>query len=105
AIVAEGQRGRIYLPPNEEHERIAAQAQPEWIPDTELVPNSRHMTPVIYGMTTHGDLFTPRQLVALSIFSDLVGEAREKARQDAIAAGLPDDGIPLSECGRGADAY
>lgn len=105
AIVAEGKRSRIYLPPSEEHERIAADAIPEWVPDTELVPNSRHMTPVIYGMTTHGDLFTPRQLVALSIFSDLVGEAREKARQNAVTAGLPDNGVPLDECGRGATAY
>ena len=28
AIVAEGDRGRIYLPPNAEHERIAASARP-----------------------------------------------------------------------------
>ena len=31
-----------------------------------------------YGLTTYGDLFTPRQLVALTTFSDLVQEARER---------------------------
>ena len=47
-----------------------------------------------YGWTTFGDLFTPRQLVALTTFSDLVQEARERVKRDAIAAGLPDDGKP-----------
>ncbi|MEZ4542013.1 MAG: hypothetical protein R3C43_18720 [Chloroflexota bacterium] len=49
--------------------------------------------------------FSPRQLVALTTFSDLVGEAREKIEQDALAAGLPDDGVPLRDGGRGALAY
>ena len=39
-----------------------------------------------YGMTDWADLFTDRQLVALTTFSDLVGEARERIRQDAVAA-------------------
>ena len=51
------------------------------------------------------DLFTDRQLVALTTFSDLVGEARERIRLDAVAAGLPDDGVPLREGGTGATAY
>ncbi|MDW8468094.1 MAG: DUF1156 domain-containing protein [Burkholderiales bacterium] len=56
-------------------------------------------------MTTFGDLFTPRQLVALTTFSDLVGEAIERVRRDAIAAGLPDDDVPLRDGGTGARAY
>jgi putative DNA methylase len=32
------------------------------------------------------DLFTPRQLVALTTFSDLVGEAMARVKRDAIAA-------------------
>ena len=56
-------------------------------------------------MTTFADLFTDRQLVALTTFSDLVGEARERIRLDAVAAGLPDDGVPLREGGTGATAY
>jgi putative DNA methylase len=58
-----------------------------------------------YGLTTWGDLFTPRQLVALTTFSDLVQGAIEKCRQDALAAGLPDDGIGLDAGGNGALAY
>ena len=56
-------------------------------------------------MNKLADLFTDRQLVALTTFSDLVGEARERIRLDAVAAGLPDDGVPLREGGTGATAY
>jgi len=105
AIVAEGQKGRVYLAPTPEQEAIANSAQPKWKPETELIPNSRHVTPVIYGMTKHADLFTSRQLVALTTFSDLVGEAREKATQDAVTAGLLEDDVPLCEGGTGARAY
>ena len=51
------------------------------------------------------DLFTPRQLVALTTFSDLVGEAIERVRRDGVAADLPDDGQPLRDGGTGAAAY
>jgi putative DNA methylase len=56
-------------------------------------------------MTRFGDLFTPRQLVALTTFSDLVQEARERVQHDAIQAGLPDDAKPLRDGGTGATAY
>gem|GEM_PF-3738935 len=81
AIVAEGVRGRIYLAPTAEHEAIAQLAQPEWKPTQELVGKTRDQMP-LYGMQTFGDLFTPRQLVALTTFSDLVGEAIEKVKAD-----------------------
>jgi len=60
---------------------------------------------VIYGFKTFGELFTPRQLVALTTFSDLVGEARAQVFRDALAAGMPDDGRGLEAGGDGATAY
>jgi len=105
AIVAEGQGGRLYLAPTAEQEAIANSAVPQWKPDTELPKEALGFRVQNYGMTKHADLFTPRQLVALTTFSDLVAEAREKATQDAVAAGLPDDDLPLSEGGTGARAY
>jgi putative DNA methylase len=105
AVVAEAHRGREYLAPTEEHVAAAEKAAPEWGPDQELPDNTRWFSPPIFGMTTFADLFTPRQLVTLTTFSDLVGEAREKAYQDALAAGLPDDGVPLNDGGKGAQAY
>ncbi|MEI7643038.1 MAG: DUF1156 domain-containing protein [Chloroflexales bacterium] len=85
-IVAEGNRSRIYLPPSEEHEQIAASARPIWAPEAELVYNPRYLTPPNYGFDTFAKLFTQRQLVALTTFSDLVGEARERVRKDAETA-------------------
>jgi len=105
AIVAEGATGRIYLPPTNDHEKILAKAAPTWIPDLEMPKNPRWFSPPAYGLTKYGDLFTPRQLVALNTFSDLVGEARSLIEKDAIQAGLPDDGIPLRDGGTGALAY
>jgi putative DNA methylase len=105
AIVVEGQNGRVYLSPQQEHVEIANSAQPTWKPDADLPHNPRDFKTPNYGMKKISDLFTPRQLVALTTFSDLVAEAREKATQDAVAAGLADDDVPLAEGGMGARAY
>jgi len=105
AIVAEGDRGRVYLAPTPEMEAIALTAKPEWKPETPLPDDPRNFWTVQYGLTTYGDLFTPRQLVALTTFSDLVQEVRERVKTDAIAAGLPDDGQALAKVGAGATAY
>lgn len=104
AIVADGPRGRVYLPPEPEHERIALSAEPEWEPEGELPDNPRDFKTPNYGMPRFADLFTRRQLVALTTFSDLVSEAREKALEHARAAGLP-EGPPLADGGAGAEAY
>lgn len=106
AIVAEGDRGRVYLAPTAEHEAIARTAKPAWKPDLK-VPTPCHDVDRLpmYGMPTWGDAFTPRQLVALTTFSDLVGEAMGRVKADAVAAGLADDGIPLRDGGSGATAY
>jgi len=105
AIVAEGQRGRIYLSPTEKHERLAVSVQPSWTPEQELPYDPRAVWCTLYGLKTFADLFTPRQLVALTTFSDLVTEARELVLRDAVAAGLPDDGVRLADGGSGAQAY
>jgi putative DNA methylase len=105
AVVAEGARGRVYLSPTEAMEAVAATAHPTWKPELSLPDDPRNFWTLNYGLTTYGDLFTPRQLVALTTFSDLVGETRERIRQDALAAGLPDDPRGLEAGGSGVRAY
>lgn len=105
AVVAEGVRGRVYLSPTPEQVAIAESAKPEWSPEMELPNNPRDFKTPNYGLTKFGELFTPRQLVALTTFSDLVGEAIAKVKADASAAGLSDDGLGLDVGGRGATAY
>lgn len=104
AIVAEGNRSRVYLRPTAEHDALAATAKPEWEPEGELPNDPRNFWTVQYGLSTFASLFTPRQLVALTTFSDLVGEAREKALADARTAGLP-SATRLSDGGAGTEAY
>ena len=105
AIVAEGDRGRVYLAPAPEHESIVHGAEPTWMPDVEIPPDRRAMFTPLYGLTHFKHLFTDRQLVALTTFSNLVGEARERVRQDSVAASMPDDGTPLRDGGDGAKGY
>jgi putative DNA methylase len=105
AIAAEAESGRVYLSPTPEHEAIAEKAKPDWMPDLLLPDNPRDFKTPNYGMTTFGDLFTPRQLVALTTFSDLVQEAMERVKHHAITAGIPDDSKPLRDGGTGATAY
>ena len=99
AIVCEGIRGRIYLSPTQEQEHASTLGKPSWIPSTPMPNNPRWFSPPAYGMTTYGDIFTQRQLIALNTFSDLVQEARTKAIADAKATGMPDDGIGLANGG------
>lgn len=104
AIVAEGNRERVYLAPAPDHEGVAASAKPSWKPDTELMGKAAVNVP-LYGLRTHGDLFSPRQLVALTCFSNLTKETIERAHRDAIAAGLPGDDVGVEEGGTAARAY
>lgn len=104
-IVAEGTRGRIYLPPIKESEDVARSATPSWKPEIEFFQQALGFRVGNYGMSKWSDLFTPRQLVALTTFSDLVGETRKRIRQDALAAGLVDDGKGLDIGGTGITAY
>ncbi len=106
AIVAEGQRSRVYLTPKESLETLAHEAKPTWKPDTRSrgtwAGNAQGRR---YGFQTFGDYFTPRQLVTLTTLSDLLQEVRERVRCDAISTGVPDDGKGLNEGGTLATAY
>lgn len=105
AVVAEGINERIYLPADLEQLLAAQVGKPEECPDAVLPHNPRDFKTPNYGMTYFSDLFTNRQLTALTTFSELVSEAQKLAEADAITAGLPNDHIALSEGGTGARAY
>ena len=105
AIVAEGQRGRIYIAPDEVQIAAADVPMPDDYPQGKLAYYPGHLNTNVYGLDEFWKLFTNRQLTALTTFSELVGEAQKKAEADAIAAGLPDDGVGLADGGTGARAY
>ena len=105
AIVAEGKNGRVYLSPNNEHIHAADIDKPQDYPEGELAYYPGHLNTKVYGLTEFHQLFTNRQLTALTTFSALVGEAQKKAEADAVAAGMFNDHIALAEGGTGARAY
>src|SRR5262249_42805999 len=106
AIVAEGARSRIYLSPSGDHANVAASAKPEWKPDLKVTTPCHDVDRLpMYGMYTWGDAFTPRQLVALTTFSNLVSRVIGRAREDAVHAGMSTDEAGLDAGGSGAKAY
>jgi putative DNA methylase len=105
AIVVAGNRKRVYLSPSHEQEAIAFQTEPKDVPDTDLPEKALGFRVQAYGMVKWKHLFTLRQLVALTTFSDLVLEAREQVKQDALANGMGDHGLSLDAGGMGAQAY
>ena len=105
AMIAEGDRGRVYLSPTEAQEEIGLSAMPADPPETDLPKRALGFRIQEYGMTKWRDLFTSRQLVALTTLSDLVAKAMERVERDAASADLPDDGRPLRDGGAGATAY
>lgn len=105
AVVGEGKHGRIYLSPDVEQTIAADVPAPESYPSGAMPENPRWFSPPAFGMTDYSNLFTNRQLTALTTFSSLVAEAQAKAEADAVAAGVVNDHISLSAGGSGARAY
>ena len=115
AVVAEGDGGRVYLSPNDvddvpamrpDEASVVVDARSTFL--SGLTPTRAMITGGVcsaYGLTTWGSLFSPRQVIALTTFSDLVLEAREQVKRDALAVGLPDDSKALATGGSGLTAY
>lgn len=104
AVVAEGVRGRIYLAPDGAQIAAAKCERPIDVPSIGLSGKAQ-VNIHLYGLTETSDLFTNRQLTMLTTFSTLVGEAQQRAYEDAVAAGIPDEGAGLTDGGIGAFAY
>jgi putative DNA methylase len=106
AVVVEGPRGRVYLSPSSDHVDAANVQRPE-SPEIaiEIPSNTRDFRTQLYGLPTFRDLFTSRQLVALTTFSDMLAEVREQASAHARAAGFESDDRSLQAGGSGAAAY
>jgi putative DNA methylase len=104
AVAAEGDRRRLYLAPSDDQIQTASVPFPDDVPDTDLPKQALGFRVQAYGMTKHSDLFTNRQLVALSTFSDLVREAHSRVLADALASG-DKRGESLEAGGSSALAY
>ncbi|MCZ7646220.1 MAG: DUF1156 domain-containing protein [Planctomycetota bacterium] len=104
-VVAEGQRRRLYLSPTPEHEAAARKAMPKWTPEGSFIEDARAFTPFIYGLGEWRKLFTNRQLLALTTYTDLIPELIEKVQRDARESCFKNDQTPIDKEGMGAFAY
>ena len=82
AIVAEGNRKRLFASPTEAHIRAAQKAKPKWRPVGNLPKQALGFRIQAYGLTHWHQLFTERQLTVLTTFSDLLKEVKEVAMKD-----------------------
>ena len=105
AVVAEGNPGRLYCKTNE-LDAITAQVEiPKSVPKNTVALDPRNIWVTIYGLDEWWKLFTPRQLTALTTFSDLLSDAQVRVLADAVGGDLIDDGVRLCDGGSGATAY
>ncbi|MEI7988601.1 MAG: DUF1156 domain-containing protein, partial [Chloroflexota bacterium] len=89
AIVINGPSGQIFIPPNSNHSNIAKSALPNWEPETELPNKALGFRVQLYGLKSHKDLFTKRQLIALSTFSNLIDEVKEIIIRNILSVNYP----------------
>ena len=83
AVVAEGERRRLFLSPTDEHVQTALSAEPKWRPSQTITKNPK-VSALAYGTTHWHQLFTERQLITLTTFSDLTSEVRPQIIQDGV---------------------
>ena len=83
AIVAEGDRRRLYVSPTDEHIQTAISAEPAWRPTGNLPDQALSFRVQRYGFTHWHQLFTKRQLLALTTFSDLIADVCQMLKQDS----------------------
>jgi len=105
SIVGEGSNGRIYVSPSEHHKITALVDRPENYPTGELAYYPGCLNTNVYGLDDFSKLFTNRQLVALTTFSDLVKEVQQIIYKDAIEYGMLVDDLGLETDGKQAKAY
>jgi putative DNA methylase len=103
AVVAEGTKGRLYTAPG------TGATAPLEFPEVDGPKGSifdwpGRMNVVRYGLDDWSKLFAPRQLLALTTFSDLLVEVRKRIEADGISAGMRSDGVRLRDGGTGATA-
>ena len=105
AVVVAGKRGRSYVSATARDIEAANCQEPAWKPIGENPERLTGGTVFVYGLDEWWKLFTPRQLVALTTLSDLLGKVAEQVKSHASDATLPADMARLRDGGRGAPAY
>jgi putative DNA methylase len=104
AVVAESNSGRIYSSASGFVDESLPVVE-SFVPNVELPPAALGFRVQAYGMTKWSDLYVQRQLLALTTFSSILAEVRDRVESDALQVGLELDGVHLRDGGTGATAY
>jgi putative DNA methylase len=105
AVVAEGTHGRQYCRPDQEQVARAVAAGTSWRPVGSLPAKGLGFRVPAYGLDEWWKLFTPRQLTALTTFSDLLPAVHQRVTAEAISSGWAEDGARLRDGGDSATSY
>ncbi len=89
SVITEGDRRKLFLSPTKEHLQIAMAATPKWRP-RQAIMDTLKVSGLGYGMTHWHQLFTERQLTALTVFSDLLSEVRNQIAKDGASGKYTD---------------
>ena len=81
-IVAEGGRKRLFLTPTNDHIDVAKSANSKWRPAENLPERALGFRVQTYGFTRWHQLFTERQLIGHTTFSDLLEDVRQQITED-----------------------
>lgn len=82
-IVGDGKPGRIYCSPEQQHVEVSNLKRPSSAPEIQLPEAALGFRVQAYGFETWADLFTNRQLLALTTFSALAKGIASEVERDA----------------------
>ncbi len=89
AVVAEG-KTKLFISPTDSDIQAAFKATASWRPRGKLPHHAANLRVQGYGITDWHQLFTERQLTALTTFSNLLSEARNRVIQDGAGTDYAD---------------
>lgn len=90
AVVADGGRRRVYLPPTETQ---STAAQCEKLPEVhsgEMPNNARWFSPPLFGLSTYTSIFVPRQLAGLCSITEKLGAIEDEVLSASKNTGMND---------------
>lgn len=106
AVVAEGSRVKVYCEASEGQAARADCETPSDLPEGQMSDHPQYMGTPRYGIDEWTKLFTPRQLTALTTFSDLLQDVHAQVCADVKrGGGLARKGQRLRDGGTGAESY
>ena len=85
AVVAEGNRRKLFLSPTDAHIQVAQSVEPAWRPRERLPEQALGFRVQSYGIIQWHQLFSERQLTALRLFGDALGQTHSQMMQDGAS--------------------